>query len=107
MLVEKGFKTWCHVVLFCVATQLGFFYYCRPKSKTTSAPGSVRNTPVPSDPVMDKLHDKITLANTISALEEDAQDDSYRTTIDSTVLPVGAEEIGSGLFWLVTSLLLL
>lgn len=67
----------------------------RPKSKTTSAPGSVRHTPVPSDPMMDMLHDRITLANTISALEDDSQDGSYRTTIDSSVLPVGAEEMGS------------
>ncbi|XP_068743873.1 testis-expressed protein 9-like isoform X3 [Montipora capricornis] len=67
----------------------------RPKSKTTSAPGSVRHTPVPSDPMMDMLHDRITLANTISALEDDCQDGSYRTTIDSSVLPVGAEEMGS------------
>ena len=45
---------------------------------------------------MDMLHDRITLANAISALEDDAQDDSYRTTIDDNVLPVGAEEMGSG-----------
>ena len=81
---------------------MGFFYDCRPKSKTTSAPGSVRHTPVPSDPMMDMLHDRITLANTISALEDDSQDGSYRTTIDSSVLPVGAEEMGSGLFCFIT-----
>lgn len=67
----------------------------RPKSKTASAPGSVAHTPVPNDPTMDMLQDRITLANAISALEDDAQDDSYTTTIDDNVLPVGAEEMGS------------
>ena len=44
------------------------------------------------------LHDRITLANTISTLEDDAQDDSYTTTtIDDNVLPVGAEEMGAGM----------
>lgn len=70
----------------------------RPKSKTASAPGSVTHTPVPADDPMEMLHDRITLANTISALEDDAQDDSYTTTtIDDNVLPVGAEEMGAGL----------
>ena len=54
------------------------------------------HTPVPNDPTMDMLQDRITLANAISALEDDAQDDSYTTTIDDNVLPVGAEEMGSG-----------
>ena len=45
------------------------------------------------------LHDRITLANTISTLEDDAQDDNYytTTTIDDNVLPVGAEEMGAGM----------
>ncbi|KAL9985668.1 hypothetical protein ACROYT_G008094 [Oculina patagonica] len=69
----------------------------RPKSKTASAPGSATNTPVPADrDPMEMLHDRITLANTISALEDDAQDDSYTTTtIDDNVLPAGAEEMGA------------
>lgn len=67
----------------------------RPKSKTASAPGSAKLTPVPSDPLMDVLHDRISLANTISTLEDDAQDDSYRTTFESDVLPVGAEDMGA------------
>jgi len=46
---------------------------------------------------MDVLHDRISLANAISTLEDDAQDDSYRTTFESDVLPVGAEEMGAGL----------
>ena len=47
---------------------------------------------------MEMLHDRITLANTISTLEDDAQDDSYTTTIiDDNVLPVGAEEMGAGM----------
>jgi len=46
---------------------------------------------------MEMLHDRITLANTISTLEDDAQDDSYTTTtMDDNVLPVGAEEMGAG-----------
>ena len=73
-----------------------WFFSSRPKSKTASAPGSVTHTPVPTDDTMEMLHDRITLANTISALEDDAQDDSYTTTIDDNVLPVGAEEMGSG-----------
>jgi len=67
----------------------------RPKSKTASAPGSVTHTPVPTDPTMEMLHDRITLANAISALEDDAQDDNYTATVDDNVLPVGAEEMGS------------
>lgn len=70
----------------------------RPKSKAASAPGSATHTPVliQSDDPMEMLHDRITLANTISALEDDAQDDSYTTTtIDDNVLPVGAEEMGA------------
>lgn len=68
----------------------------RPKSKTASAPGSVANTPIPPDhAAMDMLHDRITLANTISTLEDDARDDSYTTTVDDNVLPVGAEDMGS------------
>lgn len=47
---------------------------------------------------MEMLHDRITLANTISTLEDDAQDDIYTTTtIDDNVLPVGAEEMGAGM----------
>ena len=70
----------------------------RPKSKTASAPGSVANTPIPPDhAAMDMLRDRITLANTISTLEDDARDDSYTTTVDDNVLPVGAEDMGSGL----------
>ncbi|XP_066020177.1 testis-expressed protein 9-like isoform X2 [Pocillopora verrucosa] len=68
----------------------------RPKSKTASAPGSVPHTPVPSDDLIDMLQDRITLANTISTLENEAQDNNYTTTTtDNSVLPVGAEEMGS------------
>ncbi|CAH3103780.1 unnamed protein product [Pocillopora meandrina] len=68
----------------------------RPKSKTASAPGSVPHTPVPSDDPIDMLQDRITLANTISTLENEAQDNNYTTTTtDNSVLPVGAEEMGS------------
>lgn len=75
-------------------------FYSRPKSKAASAPGRATHTPVliQSDDPMEMLHDRITLANTISALEDDAQDDSYTTTtIDDNVLPVGAEEMGAGM----------
>lgn len=73
-------------------------FHSRPKSKTASAPGSATHTPVPTDDPMEMLQDRITLANTISALEDDAQDDSYTTTtIDDNVLPVGAEEMGAGM----------
>lgn len=73
------------------------YLYLRPKSKTASAPGSVPHTPVPSDDPIDMLQDRITLANTISMLENEAQDNNYTTTTtDNSVLPVGAEEMGSG-----------
>ena len=73
------------------------YLYLRPKSKTASAPGSVPHTPVPSDDPIDMLQDRITLANTISTLENEAQDNNYTTTTtDNSVLPVGAEEMGSG-----------
>ena len=73
------------------------YLYLRPKSKTVSAPGSVPHTPVPSDDPFDMLQDRITLANTISTLENEAQDNNYTTTTtDNSVLPVGAEEMGSG-----------
>lgn len=57
------------------------------------------HTPVPTDhDHLEMLNDRITLANTISALEDDAQDDSYTTTtIDDHVLPAGAEEMGAGM----------
>lgn len=43
------------------------------------------------------LHDRITFANTISTLENEAQDNNYTTTTtDDSVLPVGAEEMGAG-----------
>ena len=73
------------------------YLYLRPKSKTASAPGSVPHTPVPSDDLIDMLQDRITLANTISTLENEAQDNNCTsTTTDNSVLPVGAEEMGSG-----------
>ena len=81
----------------CVDFLFNLFSFSRPKSKTASAPGSVTHTPVPTDPTMEMLHDRITLANAISALEDDAQDDNYTATVDDNVLPVGAEEMGSGL----------
>ena len=56
---------------------------------------------------MDMLHDRITLANTISTLEDDARDDSYTTTVDDNVLPVGAEDMGSGLYDLLSKIGLL
>ena len=86
--------------LACGAALISYLicsHFSRPKSKTASAPGSVTHTPVPTDPTMEMLHDRITLANAISALEDDAQDDNYTATVDDNVLPVGAEEMGSGL----------
>ena len=54
---------------------------------------------------MEMLHDRITLANTISTLEDDAQDGSYgATTMDDNVLPVGAEEMGAGVIIYLLSL---
>ena len=53
---------------------------------------------------MEMLHDRITLANTISTLEDDVQDDNYTTTmIDDNVLPVGAEEMGAGMLQSIAS----
>ena len=83
---------------FSLLTIISLLYlYLRPKSKTASAPGSVPHTPVPSDDLIDMLQDRITLANTISTLENEAQDNNCTsTTTDNSVLPVGAEEMGSG-----------
>jgi len=79
-------------------------FHSRPKSKTASAPGSATHTPVVTDNPIDMLHDRITLANTISTLEDDAQDDSYTTTtMDDNVLPVGAEEMGAGVLLSISS----
>ena len=45
---------------------------------------------------VDTLQDRISLADAISALEEDAKDDSYTVTLNDDVLPPGAEDMGSG-----------
>ena len=85
LLIQKFFRT------------IETLFHSRPKSKTASAPGSATHTPVVTDNPMEMLHDRITLANAISTLEDDAQDDSYTTTtFDDNVLPVGAEEMGAG-----------
>ena len=49
-------------------------------------------------PSFDVLQDRIALADTISALEDDAKDDSYTSTLNDNILPPGAEDMGSGMY---------
>ena len=71
-------------------------FISRPKSKTGVAPRSNTQTPLDDMTHVDTLQDRISLADAISALEEDAKDDSYTVTLNDDVLPPGAEDMGSG-----------
>ena len=42
------------------------------------------------------LQERIALASTISALEDQTRDSSYSTAMEDNILPIGAEDMGSG-----------
>lgn len=69
----------------------------RPKPKTGGkSRGNAKAILDDMTPHVDVLQDRITLVDTISALEDDAKDDSYTATLNDDVLPPGAEDMGSG-----------
>ena len=62
----------------------------RPKSKT----GMIQSH-TPSDEAS-ILQERIALASTISALEDQTRDSCYSTAMEDNILPIGAEDMGSG-----------